>query len=158
MIQCSRVERVRNTRQQYVYVKNFRLDRGRRNVFIYTLNKKIKILSLLFYLHVHVLLNLELQLYTENRIRWLFFFCFAVRPLSVSRCAEINQSAAAVPWDRNNSFGSKINITICFGAYTITTRVVYNRVSILSMRVLYIYIYTYYTHNPDRHTAGAFTR
>lgn len=52
----------------------------------------------------------------------LYPFCFAVRPLSVSHCAEINQSSA-VPWDLNNSFGSKINITICFSSYTPAIRV-----------------------------------
>lgn len=61
-------------------------------------------------------------------------FCFAVRPLSVSHNVEINQSTA-VPWDRNNSFGSKINITICFGAYT--RHIWYNRERISPMSVLY---------------------
>lgn len=61
-------------------------------------------------------------------------FCFVVRPLSIFHCVEINQSTA-VPRDRNNSFGLKINITVCFDAYT--RHIWYNRVRIFPMSVLY---------------------
>lgn len=61
-------------------------------------------------------------------------FCFAVRPLSISHCVEINQSTAVL-WDWNNSFGLKINITIRFDAYT--RHIWYNRLRIFPMSVLY---------------------